>query len=167
MRCSDKLQLGLTCGKHDVPRHQLVVDDGELRQLDPCHPRHGRFASFPVELDVVCGVAICTGKKQKKNTPRCNHLSDCRWRPKNCGVAAASNWLSAGKSPKKIYRGGKKKFVWSCFQTTRRCFEKAGALSGSPQFTSISEVLREIADIFSSWKTCESYWRIIMVFQLA
>lgn len=109
MRCSDKLQLGLTCGKHDVSRHQLVVDDGELRQLDPCHPRHGRFTSFPVELDVVCGVAICTGKK--KNPPRCNHLSDCRWRPKNCGVAAASNWLSVGKSPKKIYWGKKKKLV--------------------------------------------------------
>lgn len=58
----------LTCGKDDVSRHQLVVDDGELRQLDPCHPRHGRLASFPVELDVVCGVAICTAEKKHTHT---------------------------------------------------------------------------------------------------
>lgn len=50
----------LTCGKDDISGHQLVIDNGELRQLDPGYPRHSRLASFPVELDVVCGVAICT-----------------------------------------------------------------------------------------------------------
>lgn len=91
--------MSLTCGEHDVPWHQLVVDDGELRQLDPRHPGYGRLASFPVELDVVCGVAICTGKNK---TPRCNHLSDRRWRPKICGVAAASNWAVSWEEPKEL-----------------------------------------------------------------
>lgn len=52
-----------TCGKDYVPGDQLVINNGELRQLDPRHPRHGRLASLPVELDVVCGVAICTRRK--------------------------------------------------------------------------------------------------------
>lgn len=51
-----------TCGKHDVSGHQLVVDNGELRQFDARHPRYSRLASFPVELDVICGVAICKKK---------------------------------------------------------------------------------------------------------
>lgn len=50
-----------TCGKDDVPGNQFVVDDGELRELDPRHPRHGGVSSFPVELDVVRGVSICEG----------------------------------------------------------------------------------------------------------
>lgn len=57
-----------TCGKHNVSGHQLVVDNGELWQLDPCHPCYSRLASFPVELDVVCGVAICTRKKMHTYT---------------------------------------------------------------------------------------------------
>lgn len=57
-----------TCGEDDVSGHQLVIDYGELRQLDPCHSCHGRLATSPVELDVICGVAICTGKKRGAHT---------------------------------------------------------------------------------------------------
>lgn len=58
--------LWFTCGEDDVSGHQLVINYGELRQLDPRHSRHGRLASSPVELDVVCGVAICTGRKNRE-----------------------------------------------------------------------------------------------------
>lgn len=49
----------LTCGKDYIPGNQFVVDDGKLRELDSGHPRHGGLPSFPVELDVICGVSIC------------------------------------------------------------------------------------------------------------
>lgn len=53
------VSLNPTCGKDDVPGNQFVVDDGELRELDPRHPRHRGLSSLPVELDVVRGVSVC------------------------------------------------------------------------------------------------------------
>lgn len=53
-----------TCGKDDVPGNQFVVDYGELRELDACHPSHSSLSSFPVELDVICCVTICTGNRE-------------------------------------------------------------------------------------------------------
>lgn len=96
-----------TCGKDYVSGHQLVIDYGELRQLDPCHPRYSRVASFPVELDVVCGVAICTGRNTHTHTPRCNHLSNHRWRPRYAALLIIQLACHLGR---------KKKHVWSFFQ---------------------------------------------------
>lgn len=47
-----------TGGEDHVLGDELVVDDGELRQLYPVHTRHGAFSASPVKLNVVCGVAI-------------------------------------------------------------------------------------------------------------
>ena len=49
----------LTCGKDYIPGNQFVVNNGKLRELDSRHPRHSRLSSFPIELDVICGVAVC------------------------------------------------------------------------------------------------------------
>lgn len=56
---SECLRDNLTCGKDYIPGNQFVVDDGKLRELDSCHPRHSGLSSFPVELDIICGVSIC------------------------------------------------------------------------------------------------------------
>lgn len=49
----------LTCGKDYIPGNQFVVNDGKLRELDSRHPCDGDVSSFPVELDVICGVSVC------------------------------------------------------------------------------------------------------------
>lgn len=127
MRCSDKLQLGLTCGKHDISRHQLVVDDGELRQLDPCHPRHGRFASFPVELDVVCGVAICTGKKKtRQGVTICRTVAGD---PRTVVLLLHLTGCQLGRAPKK-YTGGKKKTCLKLFPDDQTLLWKGRRLIG-------------------------------------
>ena len=87
-----------TCGKHYVSGHQFVVDNGKLRQLDARHPRYSRVASFPVELDVICGVAICG--RRSTHTPRCNHLSNPHWRPRYAVCADHPTGLSFGKRRK-------------------------------------------------------------------
>lgn len=58
---------GRTCGKDHVLRDEFVVNDGELRQLDFIDPWHGTVPSPPVELDVICGVAICRGESNIVN----------------------------------------------------------------------------------------------------
>lgn len=58
---------GRTCGKDHVPGEEFVVNDRELRQLDFIYPRHGTVPSPPVELDVICGVAICRGESHVTN----------------------------------------------------------------------------------------------------
>lgn len=58
----------VTCGKDDIPGNQFVVNDGKLRELDSRHPRHGGVSSFPIELDVICGVSIC-GREHGKARP--------------------------------------------------------------------------------------------------
>ena len=104
-----------TCGKDYVSGHQLVIDDGELRQLDPRHPRYRRLASLPVELDVVCGVAICTRRNAHTHTPRCNHLSNHHWRPRYAVLLIVQLGCHLGR---------KKKTCLKLFPRTRRCFEK-------------------------------------------
>lgn len=54
-----ELQAKLACGEDHVPGDQLVVHDGELRELDARHPGHGGVASLPVELDVIRRVTVC------------------------------------------------------------------------------------------------------------
>lgn len=61
---------GHTCGKDHVPGEEFVVNDRELRQLDFIYPRHGTVPSPPVELDVICGVAICRGESHITNRQR-------------------------------------------------------------------------------------------------
>ncbi|KAF3834830.1 hypothetical protein F7725_027388, partial [Dissostichus mawsoni] len=57
---SEETRIGeLTCGEDDVPGHQLVVNDGELRELDSSHSGHCDVSSFPVKLDIICSVTIC------------------------------------------------------------------------------------------------------------
>lgn len=90
-----------TCGKYYVFGDQFVVDDGELRQLDARHPRHGSLASFPVELDVVRGVAICR-RRRKACTPRCYHL------PK--AVTGDQGMRRCGSSNRAVIRGEGKMF---------------------------------------------------------
>lgn len=55
----------LTCGKHSFSGQSLVVDDGELRQLDVLHPSDGTCitSSLPVELNVISGVSVCGGRR--------------------------------------------------------------------------------------------------------
>lgn len=47
-----------TGGEDDILGDELVVHDGELRQFYPLHPRHCMVTPSPVELDVICGIAI-------------------------------------------------------------------------------------------------------------
>lgn len=48
----------ITCGEDHILRDEFVIHNGELGQFDLVHPRYGVVASPPVELDVVCGIAI-------------------------------------------------------------------------------------------------------------
>lgn len=48
----------VTCGEDDILGDELMIHDGELRQLDLVHPRHSIVSSSPVELDVICSVTI-------------------------------------------------------------------------------------------------------------
>lgn len=51
--------LALTCGEHHIPGDKVVVYNGELGQLNPFHSRHSTISPTPVEVNVICGVAIC------------------------------------------------------------------------------------------------------------
>lgn len=57
----------VTCGEHGFLGKRLVVDDGELRQLDVLHSSDGAWitSSLPVELDVVGGVSIWEKAKEQ------------------------------------------------------------------------------------------------------
>lgn len=48
----------ITCGEDHILRDEFVIHNGELGQFDLVHPRHGVVSSPPVELDVICGVAV-------------------------------------------------------------------------------------------------------------
>lgn len=58
----------ITCGKDGLFWEGLIVDDGELGQLDVLHSSHRAAvaAALPVELNVVCGVAIWRGLEDSK-----------------------------------------------------------------------------------------------------
>lgn len=60
--CQKIFTLTFTCGKDHIPWDQLVIHDRELRQLNSGHPSHCAVSTFPVELNVICGVPICTKK---------------------------------------------------------------------------------------------------------
>lgn len=47
-----------TGGEDHVLGDELVVHDGELRQLYPVHTGHGAVSASPVKFDIVCGVAV-------------------------------------------------------------------------------------------------------------
>lgn len=48
----------VTCGEDDILGDEIVIHDGKLRQFDLVHPCHSIVSPPPVELDVVCSVAI-------------------------------------------------------------------------------------------------------------
>lgn len=55
-----------TCGKHSFLRQCFIINNRELRQLNVVHPRH-RTSSLPVELNVICSVAIWETKEGQKH----------------------------------------------------------------------------------------------------
>lgn len=57
-----------TCREDNVLGDELVVDDGELRELYPVDPGHGAVSAPPVELDVIGGVSVCSGEGQNTQT---------------------------------------------------------------------------------------------------
>lgn len=111
-RCTTEFNI-FTCGKDYVSGNQLVIDNGELRQLDPRDPRYSRVTSFPVELDVVCGVAICTRRHTHTHMARCNHLSNHHWRPRYAVLLIIQLGCHLGRER-----------CLKLFPRTRRCFEK-------------------------------------------
>lgn len=56
----------ITSGEDNVPGNQFIIYDGKLGELDASHSGHSCVAPFPVELDVVRGVAICSWGTHKK-----------------------------------------------------------------------------------------------------
>lgn len=56
-----------TCGKHNFLRQRFIINNRELRQLNVVHPRHWT-SSLPVELNVICSVAIWETKEGQKHS---------------------------------------------------------------------------------------------------
>lgn len=65
-----------TCGEDHLRGDEFIVDDRKLRQLDPVDARYGTFSSPPVELDIICCVAICWAQKSNVFT---------WWQPNSAG----------------------------------------------------------------------------------
>lgn len=54
-----------TCGEHNFFRESLIVNDGELWQLNVIHASHWT-STLPVKLNVICGVSIWEAKEKTK-----------------------------------------------------------------------------------------------------
>lgn len=52
------LNLFVTCGEDDILGDEFMIHNGELGQFDLVHTRHSIVSSSPVELNVICSVAI-------------------------------------------------------------------------------------------------------------
>lgn len=53
-----------TCREDHILGDELVVNDRELWQLYSIDPGHSAISASPVKLNIICGVAICTGEKK-------------------------------------------------------------------------------------------------------
>lgn len=57
----------VTCREDHILGDEIVVDDGELGKLNPPHACDSTVPPSPVELDVICGVAVCGREKTAKS----------------------------------------------------------------------------------------------------